>query len=364
MKKKTIIITAIIGAVALCAAVYAATTAGTASDPIVSLSYAEKYADSLLNDSSYSLQNVYDGSFFDLSQAVGKSNAARQIGSVVSSDGVTALGFKKGDILLGTVGTTFTLKSGTFKAQGSSLIEIKGSKNITAGSALTAGLSYMSAASGSGITIASDTARVYIEGTCTPTYSGSTDFNSLADALNGMGLFNGDGTGYALERSATRVEGLVMFIRLLGEEQDALSYTGTHPFTDVDSWASRYVAYAYSKGYTKGVSSTQFGSKNTLTPAQYMTFVLRALSYTEGTDFKWSTSIADAASMGLLNSGEKTLLGGSFLRAQVVYLSYYSLFMQNKTTGTPLLNVLLKDGAVDNSSVTLGISKIIGLRVN
>ena len=34
-----------------------------------------------------------------------------------------------------------------------------------------------------------------------------------------------------------------MFLRLLGEESDALAFNGTHPFTDVPGWLSPYVAY-------------------------------------------------------------------------------------------------------------------------
>ena len=75
-----------------------------------------------------------------------------------------------------------------------------------------------------------------------------------------MGLFQGTGTaygcGYDLEVAPTRVVGLVMFLRLIGEEGAALACTQGNPFADTPAWCDRYVAYAYAKGYTKGVAPT------------------------------------------------------------------------------------------------------------
>ena len=85
-----------------------------------------------------------------------------------------------------------------------------------------------------------------------------------------MGLFLGTDHGYELDRAATRVEGVVMLIRMLGEEEAALAYTGAQPFRDVPEWASKYVAYAYGMGYTKGrlrnVICAQHGNRRRAVP--------------------------------------------------------------------------------------------------
>ena len=47
-----------------------------------------------------------------------------------------------------------------------------------------------------------------------------------------------------------------MLIRVLGKEPAALKSDWTHPFTDVASWADKYVGYAYENVLTKGVSAT------------------------------------------------------------------------------------------------------------
>ena len=61
---------------------------------------------------------------------------------------------------------------------------------------------------------------------------------SSADALNQLGLFNGTDKGYELEKPLTRLEALIMLIRLSGKEIDALypEEELTHPFTDTPDW--------------------------------------------------------------------------------------------------------------------------------
>ena len=113
-----------------------------------------------------------------------------------------------------------------------------------------------------------------------------------ADKLNSLGLFLGSGSGYDLERAPTRAEGLVMLIRMLGEEAEAKNCPYTHPFHDVPAWADRYAAWAYSKGYTKGTSATTFTPNANITAAEYITFMLRALGYGNNVDPK--TAVAKA----------------------------------------------------------------------
>ena len=61
---------------------------------------------------------------------------------------------------------------------------------------------------------------------------------ALAADLKELGLFQGASeTDFDLERAPTRVEAVVMLIRVLGREQEALSGSWTHPFADVPEWA-------------------------------------------------------------------------------------------------------------------------------
>ena len=156
-----------------------------------------------------------------------------------------------------------------------------------------------------------------------------------AQALNSLGLFQGVGPGdYALEKPATRMEALVMLIRLLGQEDEALMASAANPFTDVPGWATKYAAYAYDRGLTKGVSDTKFGASDLATPGQYLTFVLRALGYSDvdgdtPADFSWSNPQDLAGKLGISvpSSGSS-----KFLRGDMAWISYDALSATMKNT--------------------------------
>jgi len=108
-----------------------------------------------------------------------------------------------------------------------------------------------------------------------------------AKALKNLGIILGDESGFALDRNPTRVEASVILLRLLGKESIASTTPYEHPFDDVPDWADSYIGYLYHFGLTKGISETQFGN-STVTANQMMTFILRALGYSDSepaTDF-------------------------------------------------------------------------------
>ena len=162
----------------------------------------------------------------------------------------------------------------------------------------------------------------------------------LAAKLKTLGLFRGvSDTDFDLERAPTRLEALVMLIRVLGKEADALATDGKHPFTDVPAWAAPYVCYAYANGLTYGVSETLFGS-DIATATTYLTFMLRALGYSdaEGGDFSWNDPYALAKAVGLLPARVQV---DNFLRADVVTISYAALFSSLKGSNLTLAGKLM-----------------------
>lgn len=181
-----------------------------------------------------------------------------------------------------------------------------------------------------------------------------------ASALYELGLFKGTGTNadgspiFDLMAPANRIQGLVMLIRLLGEEQDALAYTGACPFTDVPAWAKQYAAYAYAKGYTKGTTATTFGADDGLLGKAYLTFVLRALGYSDANgDFSYNEATTFATGLGLIAEGQ---CEGNLLRDDCAMVSYSALRQKMKGTDTTLAEKLVADGvltidAVQNSGV-------------
>jgi len=176
-----------------------------------------------------------------------------------------------------------------------------------------------------------------------------TEATESAEKLKALGLFKGvSDTDFALERAPSRVEALVMLIRILGKEADALKAGKTHPFTDVPQWADAYVSYAYTNGLTNGISATLFGTSDA-SAATYLTFVLRALGYsdTNGKDFTWDKPFDLAKSTGILTEGVDT---DNFLRADVAIVSKNALTAKISGTETTLAQKLIADGAIGKAA--------------
>lgn len=166
---------------------------------------------------------------------------------------------------------------------------------------------------------------------------------AYAADLKTLGLFKGvSDTDFDLERAPTRIEALVMLIRVLGKEKEALGGTWTHPFTDVVKWADAYVGYAYETGLTKGVSATEFGNGDA-SVAMYLTFMLRALGYTDvnNADFSWNDPYTLAKNVGILTDAVNI---DTFWRADAVSVSYEALSSNLKGSDTTLADKLIGAG--------------------
>lgn len=175
---------------------------------------------------------------------------------------------------------------------------------------------------------------------------------SPADRLYTLGLFQGTGTDaegkpvYDLHIKPTRQVAITMLVRLLGKEKEALSSPVDHPFTDVDAWASPYVGYAYANGLTKGISDMEFGSHDLLSANQYITFILRALGYSDVLgDFRWDKPTELSEKIGLTGDAYKNN-SAPFFRGDVVVISESALRTKMKNSDVNLLQHLLDNKAV------------------
>lgn len=178
-----------------------------------------------------------------------------------------------------------------------------------------------------------------------------------AELLYNLNLFRGVGANadgsvdFDLNRAPTRAEAVTMLVRLLGAEDEATAKTWSTPFTDVPDWAKPYVGYAYNKGLTKGMGGNVFGSSSPVTAAQYLTFVLRALGYQDGTDFAWNAPWTLTDKLGITDGtyGSQS----KFLRGDAAVVSESALFAQKKGSGQTLLEALAADGAIKDSTVVI-----------
>lgn len=191
-------------------------------------------------------------------------------------------------------------------------------------------------------------------------FAASDEAVQAANALHALGLFNGTGTDengnpvYDLDRAPTREEAITMLVRLLGREEKAKSDDWRMPFTDVSNWAKPYVGYAYTYDLTSGTSETTFGGKQKVSATQYLTFVLRALHYEDGTDFQWNRAWKLSDEIGLTSAQYTS--DSSITRGDVATISLKALSVLNKYD-TTLLDELLDYGPLTSEKIkTSGIN--------
>jgi len=171
---------------------------------------------------------------------------------------------------------------------------------------------------------------------CPATAATGHSAEDAANRLYQLGLMKGvgenpDGTqNFDLEGNLTREQAVIMLIRLLGKETEALSKTWQIPFTDVSDWAQSYVGYAYANGLANGTGATTFGGKQSITAAQYTTFVLRALGYSSETDFLWNSPWALSDAIGLTGGRYSAANNLEFVRGDMAIISASALYVKVK----------------------------------
>lgn len=185
-----------------------------------------------------------------------------------------------------------------------------------------------------------------------PLYAtGNIYYNDYAVKLSEIGVFKGTGNGFELDREPTRLEGIIMLIRLLGKENEA-NQLSKQPcvFTDVPDWGRGYVNYAYKNGLTKGVSTKKFGTLDKMNGKSYMTFLLRSLGYDDSQnvkDFTWSSSVEYAKSIGLLEEELYfKVVSNTFIRDYIAKSSYNTLQQPLKDGTISLIQKLVNSGVI------------------
>jgi hypothetical protein len=177
-----------------------------------------------------------------------------------------------------------------------------------------------------------------------------------ANALKGLGIILGTGSGFALDRAPTRLEAAVVLVRLLGKEETALSQNVGHPFTDVPNWADPYIGYLYSAGLAEGTSATTYGTY-AVTADQMMTFLLRVLGYDDSKpkpDFQWNTAMEDAVRFSAITPACYDLVTKfhtSYTRQDMVSCIFEVLQAVHVADDNTLIKKLMDEGAFTAESV-------------
>lgn len=313
----------------LLAAMVSSFAAGGADDPLVSLSYLtgtfskefDRQLEQKLNESDTALLTNLR------SEVVNESEQG-------TAQNWTEQRIKRGDFLVGYPGTNVLMLAGSIRIDilSGSVVDITTGKEVPSGTFMDLRHRYLvTEETTASFEVTSRTAVINYQGDYLLVYSGETDYTAISNALKHLGLFKGSNTGYGsgfdLEDMPTRLQAIIMFVRIMGEEEEALAWTkGTH-FKDVTpgSLGEKYVGYAYSKGYTGGYSDGTFRPSQRTNARQYVEFVLRAMGYSS-IQPDLSQTMNRAVANGVLTQAEADLLQNeTFLRADLAYVSFAAL---------------------------------------
>jgi len=165
-------------------------------------------------------------------------------------------------------------------------------------------------------------------------------------------LLKGDGTSYGLEKTASRLEGIIILLRLMGKEAEAQTMNSLPcPFKDVPDWAKGYVNYAYSENISKGVSDTRFGVSDKMTVDQYNTLLLRVLGYDDSQgDFRWDDSVDKAEELSILpgDMAEAYTRSGAYTKGDLMETSFCYLEANYKDQDRTLIDMLAENDVISD----------------
>ena len=176
LKKKLLIALLVVVGVAFVsgASILAASTFGTSSDPLVTLSYlTNKLKPQIMSEVSASIEDVEDSFSSELDEKVSSFQADIDAQSGGTSGGesntFTLVTLSKNETIQCSVGTELLLRIGTATAAGSSpaMIDSTSGTTLSNGSSVETNHMYMVTIQGNGLTATSSTVKILVRGSYT-----------------------------------------------------------------------------------------------------------------------------------------------------------------------------------------------------
>jgi len=167
-------------------------------------------------------------------------------------------------------------------------------------------------------------AAKYSDVPSTYAYSSEVQFLSDIEVITGYP----DGT-FKPENTITRGEAAaVIFRTLAGKESAAQNYQGGTQFSDVsaDHWASGYVNFCTEMGIINGYPDGTFKPDQTVTYAEYVTMLARALGLDIGKDLSYPYGYIAEATVEGINYGVDLGANDPAPRGSVAKLTYNAIF--------------------------------------
>ena len=114
-----------------------------------------------------------------------------------------------------------------------------------------------------------------------PDVDGNAAYAEAVEYLKDVGIMRGDDKGnFNPNNTVTRAEMATIICNMLGETENLKA---ADTFSDVPTthWANKYIAKASELGFVSGYGNGKFGPEDTVTYAQAITMVVRAMDLEE-----------------------------------------------------------------------------------
>jgi len=168
-------------------------------------------------------------------------------------------------------------------------------------------------------------------------------------ALQKVNVLYGTDKGLELDSELLRLQGALIYARLLGLEDEIEAFAKANPdyecgFTDVPEWAKPTMNYLVYNKLVYGKGNNLYGSYDPMSEAQFTALVLRALGYSEANkDFVFVEAPQKAYELGFYitdTSGYEIKNSDRLTRRDMCYIAFNSLFVQNREKSGYLIDNL------------------------
>jgi len=199
-----------------------------------------------------------------------------------------------------------------------------------------------------------------------PAFAESFSYEKEARDLYDLGLYKGtDPNNYVpnLGGKLDRQTGVVMLLRLFGQEEDALALSAEDvkaklanfkDAADIADWAQKQVAYAVNKGFVKGYPDGTFKPTADLNGKAYSSLILQQLGY-DG-DFEYNSAALYLKEVGGLTEAQGATFNtdSGIIRDALVGISSGAMLAKYKGSEQTVAEKLVELNKVDK---TLALTK-------